>query len=66
MFTLKRIYKKFIKKLLATQLIGFLIYLYILTVFLTSKRKIIYSKNFDAEKFQIPLQFMYFGMEEWC
>jgi lysophospholipid acyltransferase (LPLAT)-like uncharacterized protein len=49
---LKHIYKNFIRKLLASQLIGLLVYLYIFTVFLTSRRKFIFQKGFDEEKFQ--------------
>ena len=49
---LKNLYKKFFRKLLASRLIGVLIYLYILTVFLTSRRKIVAPKNFNMEKFQ--------------
>ncbi|NRA73864.1 MAG: lysophospholipid acyltransferase family protein [Rickettsiales bacterium] len=51
MSTLKLIYKNFIRKLLATQFVGFLAYLYILIVFLTSKKKTIYSQYFNTEKF---------------
>jgi lysophospholipid acyltransferase (LPLAT)-like uncharacterized protein len=48
---LKRIYKNFIRKLLASRLIGLLIYLYISTVFLTSRRKIVVAETLDLEAF---------------
>ena len=49
---LKRIYKNFIRKALASQLIGFLIYLYLSMVFITSRRKFIFPDEFNIEKFQ--------------
>ena len=49
---LKNLYKKFVRRFLASLPIGILIYLYILTVFITSRRKIIASKNFNMGKFQ--------------
>lgn len=48
---LKRIYKNFIRKLLASRLIGLLIYLYISTVFLTSRRKVVVSETLNLEAF---------------
>jgi lysophospholipid acyltransferase (LPLAT)-like uncharacterized protein len=48
---LKRIYKNFIRKFLASRLIGLLIYLYISTVFLTSRRKVVVAETLDLEAF---------------
>jgi len=49
---LKRVYKRFFKKLLATRGVGFLIYLYILMVSLTSKRRTVFAKSFNMKEFQ--------------
>jgi lysophospholipid acyltransferase (LPLAT)-like uncharacterized protein len=49
---LKHIYKNFIRKALASQVVGFLIYLYLSMVFVTSRRKFIFADEFNMEKFQ--------------
>ena len=53
MYTLKHIYKNFVRKFLASKAVGMLIWLYIWFVFLTSSKKVLYPQTINLSELNI-------------